>query len=69
MGMFIVTEQRLVDQKNNILKRKWLSDLELEEKQKTQRMLELLKCGWKAMKMRDGSWDLIMKDRCVYERM
>ena len=31
MGMFNVTEQRLVDQKNNILKRKWLSDLELEE--------------------------------------
>ena len=30
MGMFNVTEQRLVDQKNNILKRKWLSDLELE---------------------------------------
>ena len=31
MGMFNVTEQRLVDQKNNILKRKWLLDLELEE--------------------------------------
>ena len=34
MGMFNVTEQRLVDQKNDILKRKWLSDLELEEIQK-----------------------------------
>ena len=34
MGMFNVTEQRLVDQKNNILKRKWLSDLELEEIQR-----------------------------------
>ena len=34
MGMFNVTEQRLVDQKNNILKRKWLSDLELEETQR-----------------------------------
>ena len=34
MGMLNVTEQRLVDQKNNILKRKWLSDLELEEVQR-----------------------------------
>ena len=31
MEMFNVTEQRLVDQKNNILKRKWLSDLELAD--------------------------------------
>ena len=30
-GMFSVTEQRLVDQANQIRKRKWLSDLELEE--------------------------------------
>ena len=29
MGMFNVTEQRLVDQKNNVLKRNWLSNLEL----------------------------------------
>ena len=35
MGMFNVTEQRLVDQKINILKRKWLSDLELEEIQRS----------------------------------
>ena len=34
MGMFNATEQRLVGQKNNILKRKWLSDLELEEIQR-----------------------------------
>ena len=34
MGFFNATEQRLVDQKNNILKRKWLSDLELEELQR-----------------------------------
>ena len=34
MGMFNVTEQKLVDQNNNILKRKWLSDLELEEIQR-----------------------------------
>ena len=32
--MFNVTEQRLDDEKNNILKRKWVSDLELEEIQK-----------------------------------
>ena len=29
IGMFNVTEQNLGDQKNNILKRKWLLDLEL----------------------------------------
>ena len=29
--MFNVTEQRLVDEKNNILKRQWLLVLELEE--------------------------------------
>ena len=34
MGMFNVTDQRLVDQKNNILKRKCLSDLELKEIQR-----------------------------------
>ena len=34
MGMFIATEQWLVDQKNNILKRIWLSDLELKEIQR-----------------------------------
>ena len=32
MGMFNITDQRLVDQKNNILKRKWPSHLELKEK-------------------------------------
>ena len=30
MEMVNVTEQRLIDQKNNILKRKWLLDLELK---------------------------------------
>ena len=30
-GMFPVTEQRLVDQKNQITKKKWLSNLKLEE--------------------------------------
>ena len=34
MGMFNVKQERLVDQKNNNLKRKWLSDLELEEIQR-----------------------------------
>ena len=34
MGMFNVTEQSLVDRKNNTLNRKWLSDLELEEIQR-----------------------------------
>ena len=29
--MFNITEQRLVDQKNNIFMRKWQSDLELKE--------------------------------------
>ena len=29
IGMFNVTEQNLDDQKNNILKRKWLLDLKL----------------------------------------
>ena len=34
-GMFSATEQRLVDQANQIKKRKWLSDLELEEIKRT----------------------------------
>ena len=34
VGIFHVTEKRLVDQKNNIIKRKWLLDLELEEIQR-----------------------------------
>ena len=34
IGMFNGTEKRLVDQKNNIVKRKWLPDLELEEIQR-----------------------------------
>ena len=34
IGVFNVTEQRLVDQKNNIVKRKWPSDLELQEIQR-----------------------------------
>ena len=34
MGIFNATEQWLVDQKNNILKRIWLPDLELKEIQR-----------------------------------
>ena len=34
MEMFNVTKQRLVAQENNILRRKWLQDLELEEIQR-----------------------------------
>ena len=34
VGIFHVTEKRQVDQKNNIIKRKWLLDLELEERQR-----------------------------------
>ena len=30
-GMFQVTEQRLVDQANQLRKKQWLSELELEE--------------------------------------
>jgi len=30
-GLFIITEQRLVDQANCIRKRGWISDIELEE--------------------------------------
>ena len=29
-GMFVITEQRLADQKSQIVKKKWLSELELE---------------------------------------
>ena len=42
IGMFNVTEQRLVDQKNKMLNRKWLSDLELEE---IQRCIDDTGCG------------------------
>lgn len=31
MGMFNVTEQRQMDQKNQILKKQWLTEIELEE--------------------------------------
>ena len=34
IGMFNVTDERLVDQNNNILKRNWVSDSELEEIQR-----------------------------------
>ena len=49
MRMFNVTGQRLVDQKNNILKRKWLSDLELEEIQKNIEDTENGECVYESM--------------------
>ena len=39
-GMFPVTEQRLLDQKNNIIKRNWVTDLELEEMRRNIEALE-----------------------------
>ena len=37
---------------------------------KTSRISGMVKLGWKALKMRDGSWDLIMKYRmCVRKNM
>ena len=45
MGMFNVTEQRLVDQKNNVFKRKRLSDLELEEIQRNIEDIENCEVG------------------------
>ena len=44
IGMFNVTEQSLVDQKNNILKRKWLSDL--EEMQRNIEDIDMVKWVW-----------------------
>ena len=63
IGMFNVTEERLVDQNNNILKRNLVSGLELEEIQRNTEMSEMVKWGWKARKMRYGSWDLIKENR------
>ena len=42
MGMFQITEQRLLDQKAQIMKKKWLTDLELEE---IKRLIEDAECG------------------------
>ena len=61
--MLNVTQQRLVDQRNNILKRKWLSDLKMKEIQRNIEISDIVKWGWKEMKMRDGSWNLIMKGK------
>ena len=61
MGRLNATEQRLVGKKNNILKRRWLPDLDWQKYKETSRILDMVKWSWKAMKIRDGSWDLIMK--------
>eukprot|EP00112_Aurelia_sp_Birch-Aquarium-sp1_P001587 Seg1172.17 transcript_id=Seg1172.17/GoldUCD/mRNA.D3Y31 product="hypothetical protein" protein_id=Seg1172.17/GoldUCD/D3Y31 len=42
MGMFQMTEQRLLGQKAQIIKKKWLTDLELEE---IKRLIEDAQCG------------------------
>ena len=42
MGMFQITEQRLLDQKAQIMRKKWLTDLELEE---IKRLIEDAECG------------------------
>ena len=61
MEMVNVTEQRLIDQKNNILKRKWLLDLKLEE---IQRNIEDIGHGEMGLESdKDDEWFLIMKDR------
>ena len=39
--LFVVTEQRIVDQANQIRKKKWLSDLELQSQPKVVGTLEL----------------------------
>ena len=61
--MFSVTEQRLVDQKNNILKRKWLSDLELEEIQRNIEDIGHVEVGLESNEDEGWSWDLVMKGR------
>ena len=40
--MFQITEQRLLDQKAQIMRKKWLTDLELEE---IKRLIEDAECG------------------------
>ena len=56
MGMFNVTEQRLIDHKNNILKRKWLLDLELEEIQRN--IKEIRHCEVELESDEDEGWFL-----------
>ena len=51
----------MIDQKNNILKRKWLLDLKLEE---IQRNIEDIGHGEMGLESdKDDEWFLIMKDR------
>ena len=66
--MFNVTKQRLVDQKNNISKRKWLLNLELEE---IPRNIKDIGHGEVKLESNEGmvlgiwSW----RTECVYERI
>ena len=64
MEMLNVTEQRLVNQKNGILKTKWLPDLELEESQRNTEDIGHGEVRLKSDKDEGwfGSWDFIMKD-------
>ena len=63
IGMFNVTDERLVDQNNNILKRNWVSDLELEE---IQRSTEDFRNGEVELESKEDKgwfWDLIKENR------
>ena len=61
MGIFNVTEQRLVDQENNILKGKWLSDLELQE---IQRNIEDIGNGEVGLERDEGKGCFLGFDQC-----
>ena len=64
MEMFNVTEQRLVDQKSKILKGKRLLDLKQRRNAKKHRGYQIWRSRFeKQRRMRDGSYDLIMKGR------
>ena len=56
MGMFNVAEQKLVDLKNNMLQRKWLSDLELVEIRRNIEDIENGEMGLRSDK--DDGWFL-----------
>ena len=71
-GIFIVTEQRLVDQENISKKsdcriQSWKTHKEIST------ISKIVKWSWKLMKRidetRDDSWDLIISTGCVYGRM
>ena len=67
MGISDMTDQRLVDQRNNILKRKWLSDLELKEIQKGYRTWQSVVGKQWREGMVVGIWS--RRTGCVYEKI